>query len=40
MTFNEGAVGLIHAPGGRLLRLLEFRMRNGKIKKVEIVAVA
>lgn len=34
----NGAVGLVLAPSGRLSRVLNFTMRQGKIVKIEIVA--
>ena len=36
----DGAVGLIFAPGGRLLRVLQFTFERGKIAEVQIVADA
>ena len=36
----DGAVGLIWAPGGRLLRVLQFTFKRGKIAEVQIVADA
>ncbi|HEY6465388.1 MAG TPA: sigma-70 family RNA polymerase sigma factor [Candidatus Acidoferrales bacterium] len=33
----DGSVGLILAPGGRLLRALKLKIENGKIKEVEVI---
>jgi RNA polymerase sigma factor (sigma-70 family) len=33
----DGAVGIVIAPGGRLLRVLRLTFRNGKILRVEVV---
>jgi RNA polymerase sigma-70 factor (ECF subfamily) len=36
----DGTVGLIFAPRGRLLRVLEFTIDHGKIEEVNIVGDA
>jgi RNA polymerase sigma-70 factor (ECF subfamily) len=33
----NGTVGLVFAPGGKLLRALSFTVANGKITQVEII---
>ena len=34
----DGNLGLISAPGGRLLRALNLRIKNGKVTEIEIIA--
>ncbi|WP_240420115.1 hypothetical protein [Paenibacillus periandrae] len=34
----NGSVGVIAAPRGRLLYVLEFTMRNGKITEVDLIS--